>query len=203
MRFSLVITGIVATLSTVSALPKFIPFGSLPSQPTDADLMNKDLVALANALEGLVTAIQNAVDAKKGGQDTTRAFQAILTGVISVQSNCQTARLDANGIRGPFDADPSQAVVDVLKKQVSPGFETVYERLINAVEEGVFDGTSGTNLRLVVASYLDLCTTDAAKMTDIVVSSVADSVKPGASAAADSVKAPLKKIDDDFPAEQA
>jgi len=185
MRFSAIVAGLIATAcTTVLAAPAFLPVGVgvLPSQPTTAEDVTRDMTNLDTSLGNFNKAVQ---DATAGGTATDGA----LSGAIEYQAITQTARLNSQNILGPFTPDDSAAVVDKLKT-LSSDLQDTKTLLANAKAAGLLDSYQGT----VIELYLELVSSDTAGYVNTLLPYIDATVKDAATAAAAAINNSLGGI---------
>jgi len=185
MRFSAIVAGLIATACTrVLAAPAFLPVGVgvLPSQPTTAEDVTRDMTNLDTSLENFNKAVQ---DATAGGT----AIDGALSGAIEYQAITQTARLNTQNILALFTPDDSAAVVDKLKT-LSSDLQDTKTLLANAKAAGLLDSYQGT----VIELYLELVSSDTAGYVNTLLPYIDATVKDAATAAAAAINNSLGGI---------
>jgi len=185
MRFSAIVAGLIATVCTrVLAAPAFPPVGVgvLPSQPTTAEDVTRDMTNLETSLGNFNKAVQ---DATAGGT----AIDGALSGAIEYQAITQTARLNTQNILALFTPDDSAAVVDKLKT-LSSDLQDTKTLLANAKAGGLLDSYQGT----VIELYLELVSSDTAGYVNTLLPYIDATVKDAATADADAINDSLGGI---------
>ncbi|EFQ27357.1 hypothetical protein CGRA01v4_04430 [Colletotrichum graminicola] len=191
MRFSTIVTGLIATACTTAlAAPVFLPVGVLPSQPTTAEDVTRDMTNLETALGGFNKAVQDAIAGGKTGVTGT-ALDAALSRAIEYQAITQTARLNSKNIIGPFSPDGSASIVDKLKGLLS-ALQAGEQLLTDAKAGGVLGTFHGTVIKL----YLELTSTDTVGYLKTLLPYIDTSVNNDATSTSTAINESLEDIGD-------
>lgn len=170
MRYSTILSSL-ATLCVVSALPTsmFLPVGNLPSQPTTGTLVLKDLGIIDGAITTLIDSLNRLNFATDNAGNSNANLRQVVENTIAYQITTQTARLDAQGLRGNLSSDDSLAIVNKLTNDITPHLRTATDLFNKAKSSNILGisttlgGLLGSILApLGLVNYIDLIRTDTA-----------------------------------------